>query len=101
MLWFSEQLGVSNPEMWYKMQADGNKHARRGFLCKYNYRIIDALMELFPDYHWKLWKFTLPTIDYWLVSENCQEYLQWLAGLHFPTSIANYFLRRIEIKSRR
>jgi hypothetical protein len=78
----AKELGVnpSVPDDWYRLKKrDIMERGGSGILNYYGGSYIKAIMTLYPNNDWKLWKFTKAPSHYWDDENNVLEYLQWLA----------------------
>ena len=73
------ELGINIPENW--KQLDVEKVVERGggdILKLYGNSLLKALQNIFPDHHWKLWRFDQVSKELWEDVKNHREYFDWV-----------------------
>jgi len=77
--WLRGQLGFKVMEDWYKLSAEAmlqNCGASLGYYYKGS--PSKALMDVYPEHDWKLWKFGSLPKRFWNPIENQRQYFDWL-----------------------
>ena len=73
------KLGYTSFDDWYKLSiGDICKHGGRGLLHYYNNSPSQALIDVYPDHNWLMWKFNILPKGYWDDFENRRAYFDWL-----------------------
>lgn len=92
MEWLAKELNVNSMEDWYKVtQRLITKHYGAHLLRLYNNSTSALITSLFPNYPWKLWKFTHVPNNFWNRKENQLEYMNWLAKELKLTSMEDWY----------
>lgn len=54
----ARDLFIKNPEDWYKASSlDIAENGGKNILALYGNSVIDALLDIYPEYDWKIYKF--------------------------------------------
>lgn len=63
-------LFIKNPEDWYKAQSfDIAENGGKSVLALYGNSVIDALLDIYPEYDWRIYKFKKVTPNSYLTSK--------------------------------
>ena len=75
------QLGLRKPEDWYQIQATdlADKGATMLLTNYFGGNISNALQEIFPEFNWKVWRFSFVPEEFWEHKKNHLEYLEWFS----------------------
>ena len=76
----SKELKLSNWEDWYKVKRkDIESKGVHPVLVHYDNSHIEALIQLFPQNDWKVWKFNQVSPSFWKEKKNQRKFFQNLA----------------------
>jgi len=77
--WIAEQEGFKSMESWYNMKRKFFEKYPGGSVISNHYGGSPrrAIVDIYPDYDWKTWKFTNVPPNYWKDDDNCKKYLKW------------------------
>jgi hypothetical protein len=73
----AKQLGIQNPEDWYKVSAAQLLHSpARQLLQHHSHSVIKMLKSAYPEVKWKPWQFKKTISGFWKEQGNREEFLQ-------------------------
>jgi len=78
----SSKLGIKKLDDWYTLRAE-DVFKIGGYALineKYGGSLVKALLAVFPEYNWQIWKFDKVPKGYWEVKENQKKYFDLLAS---------------------
>ena len=80
--WLGEQIEIQYWEDWYNITSEVLIDHNGGSLLnlKQNGSYYSLIIDSFPEYDWKRWRFKTIPQKYWEDIENCREYLTWLGN---------------------
>lgn len=68
-------------EDWYNVKvADVKKSGGANVILHYNNSLVKAILNIYPEYNWQVWKFDQAPSGYWSVDSNVRQYLDWLGN---------------------
>jgi len=77
--WIGTQLGFKSFEDWYNItHRDIIKHGGRALLSYYNNSPMNAVLSIYRDFDWLVWKFNFVPIDFWKEKKNQRKYFDWV-----------------------
>ncbi len=94
-------FGITSFEDWYKVESRDiqQQSGARGFISTYyNDSLPQALEELYPEYHWNMWKFATVPKRYWKNESNQKEFVRWLTkqlNIHTPEDWKGVSIKQI------
>ena len=79
--WISQDLKIQKPEDWYSVKTSEVYALGGSGLLGVNYKgsLVNALLDIFPEYHWVIWRFGRVPRGFWDDEEHVLAYLHWLA----------------------
>src|SRR3954453_24254129 len=65
--WLSRELDIQHFEDWYRVKVVEikSKQGAHGMLSYYSDSLTKALVDVYPEFKWKLWKFSRTLPGYW------------------------------------
>src|SRR5271170_6889183 len=73
--WVGKQLGYKSFEDWYNITfEDINKHGGSGLLHYYIDSPVNALLSIYPDFDWIIWKFHQVPRGCWKDKKNHRKF---------------------------
>jgi hypothetical protein len=79
--WVYDQLQFSSKDDWYNLSASDIIRLGGSSLLYYHYNNSPstALMTIYPNHDWKVWKFQKVPQGHWDHMENQREFFDWIA----------------------
>lgn len=78
-MWLGIQLGYKQLDDWYKLtKEDISRYGGVGLLEHLNGSNASALVTLFPEHDWMLWKFGCKTTNCWKSQSTQRQFFDWL-----------------------
>jgi len=76
------RLGFTSLEDWYLVkQEDFIKHGANGLLEQYYHNSpTEALLAIYPDFGWVIWKFKTVPQGFWKDKRNQQKFFDWVGN---------------------
>jgi hypothetical protein len=74
-------MSLQRPEDWYQVELNdmADRSANGLVTGMYGGSLVSALVRLYPEFEWKLWRFGKTPNNFWTKHSNVVQYLQWLA----------------------
>src|SRR5271170_4757712 len=74
-----KQLKLKSFDDWYNItQEDINQHGGRKVLSCYNGSPVNALLSIYPDFDWIIWKFKCVPQGFWKDKMNQKKFFDWV-----------------------
>ena len=75
----AQEFSIRSLEDWYKIdQARALQRARGILKNHYQSSLFNALVILYPEHHWVIWKFEKVSVGYWKNKRNQRVFFDWV-----------------------
>jgi len=81
LIGWESTLNFKSFEDWYNVtKRDINKYGGSGILSNYNNSLVNALLSVYPDFDWIIWKFNQNTVpqEFWNDKKNQKKFFDWV-----------------------
>jgi hypothetical protein len=72
----AKEIGLKSPRDWYHVKLARERGPLRHH---FNGSLATALLQVYPEYNWQLWRFDKAPNGFWKEKGNIMDYLEWLA----------------------
>ena len=91
LLDLGSKLNFKKPEDWYSISSKNiHEHGGRGLLKHYG-SMVEAIIQIFPDYKLLKWKFIRKERNYWGSYQNQKDFILWMVQELNIKKLSDYY----------